>query len=99
MITTFSGKYSFLSNFYRVIIPAHDGLLYPSVEHAYQAHKTLNLQERYRVSRVSTPGAAKKAGRKLPLRPDWNSLRLSIMEELCCSSLLLVLLSCGKGDP
>lgn len=49
MINSFMGKYRFLSNFWpcKVIF---NGLEYPSTEHAYQAAKTLNPEERYEIS-------------------------------------------------
>lgn len=41
----FQGKYRFLSNFYPVRIE-YEGDFYPSVEHAYQASKTLDRKQR-----------------------------------------------------
>ena len=37
-IDCFAGKYAFLSNFYpSPIAPFNDGIVYPTVEHAFQA--------------------------------------------------------------
>lgn len=59
-----------------------DGLEYPSVEHAYQAAKTLNVYERDRIRKCRFPGLAKAAGKSVTLRYDWDSVRLSTMEHL-----------------
>lgn len=86
-ITEFSGDYRFLSNFYPVMIRCdRDGIkvpgYYPSVEHAYQACKTVELSERVDVMRAVTPAAAKKLGRKVTLRPGWDDLKVEVMHEL-----------------
>jgi len=80
-IDRFAGEYSFLSNFYPVEI-VFGGESYPSVEHAYQAAKTLNLEERAWIRAAKKPGTAKKLGKTVTLRPGWNELRLRVMEEL-----------------
>jgi len=45
MIGSFTGKYSYLSNFYLAEIEM-DGELYPSTEHAFQAAKTSDPNSR-----------------------------------------------------
>ena len=81
MIKSFSGKNGFLSNFYASVIEM-DGMLYPSVEHAYQAAKTKNLDERITIQQANGASEAKRLGRKVSLRYDWNNIRYSIMLEL-----------------
>lgn len=50
----FRGKYGFLSNFYNCCIE-YEGKVYPSVENAFQASKTLSRDERSRLYRfIST---------------------------------------------
>ena len=44
-IREFRGEFSWLSNFYPVQIE-YEGLTYPSVEHAYQAGKLINIEDR-----------------------------------------------------
>ena len=80
-ITSFRSQYAFLSNFYpcRVLL---DGVTYGSVEHAFQAAKTVNPVERERIQRCSTPGAAKRLGREVVLRPEWERIKLGVMKEL-----------------
>lgn len=80
MINKFDGKYAFLSNFAESKI-SFEGITYPTVEHAFQAAKTLDEEERLYISSLATPGAAKKAGRKVCLRPDWEQVKYSVMEE------------------
>ena len=81
MIDSFDGEYAFLSNFYPVSIP-YQGLTYPSVEHAYQASKSIETFERWAVLTSRTPGLAKKIGRTLNIRSNWEEIKLGIMEEL-----------------
>jgi len=78
MITEFRGKYAFLSNFYPCAVE-YEGLIFPTVEHAYQAAKTLNLGERLAIRNCETPGKAKRMGRAVTLRKNWNSIKLDVM--------------------
>jgi len=82
-IDSFSGEYDWLSNFYPSKITMSDGLTYPSVEHAFQAHKTNVLSERKAFCSPSapTPGKAKRMGRKLKLRNDWEQIKIAVMKE------------------
>jgi len=80
-ITRFSGDFRFLSNFYPVLI-FYEGHHYNSVEHAYQAAKTLSEIERQRVRHRSTPGEAKQLGKTLTLREGWEGMKLKVMEDL-----------------
>lgn len=59
-----------------------DGEYYPSVEHAYQAAKTQNKEERNLIRLNSDPVNAKKMGYRVTQRPDWEEVRLSIMKDL-----------------
>jgi len=100
MINQFIGDYRFLSNFYMRAV-TFEGIVYPSNEHAYQAAKTLNLLERKRISELPTPGNAKKAGKLLELRPDWNTAKFDIMYKLCkekFSSPVMKAQLLGTGD-
>lgn len=79
-VTSFGGAQRFLSNFYecpRTVI--HDGLQYPTVEHAFQAAKSLDPIARRLVADQRTPGDAKRAGRQLALRKDWEDVKLDVM--------------------
>jgi ribA/ribD-fused uncharacterized protein len=81
-IDRFTGEYRFLSNFWYAEV-WHDGISYPTVEHAFQAAKTLNFGKRKDISLLDSPGKAKSAGRKLPFpRGDWETVKFEIMYEL-----------------
>lgn len=80
-IDSFRGEYRFLSNFYPVVVHM-DGLDFPSVEHAFQAAKTLDGGEREKIRTAKTPGDAKRRGRRAALRSDWEKVKDSVMESL-----------------
>ena len=81
IIQRFVGPYRFLSNFYPAVI-IMDMELYPSVEHAYQAAKTLSPAERQEIRNCESPGRAKRMGRGVTIRDDWDEIKLTIMESL-----------------
>ena len=80
-IESFSGEYKFLSNFYSVDVQ-FEGVYYPSVEHAFQAAKTVDRRERGVIREAISAGAAKRLGKKVTLRPGWDELRVKVMKEL-----------------
>jgi len=80
-IIQFQGDYSFLSNFYHCSVEM-DGKVYPSVEHAFQAAKTHDCAKRDIIRKAPTPSEAKRLGRKLLLRSDWEKVKVDIMQEL-----------------
>lgn len=81
MIDSFTGEYRYLSNFYPSKV-TYDEVEYPTVEHAFQAAKTLDPEERETVLQCSTAGKAKRAGRKVTKREDWDLVRVGIMAAL-----------------
>lgn len=80
-IDNFSRQYHFLSNFSESEVWL-DGVSYPSVEHAYQAAKTISLSERIHVKTAPTPNIAKRRGRRVTLRDNWEKIKDDIMYEL-----------------
>lgn len=80
-IDRFDGEHRFLSNFF-VIQVTYDGIDYPSTEHAFQAAKTLDLQEREKVRKTPTCGKAKRMGRTVTRRVDWDEIKIGIMRDL-----------------
>lgn len=79
MIDKFDGAHRFLSNFYPVSV-RYDNQFYPSVEHAYQAAKTLDSKERSKIRCCAGPVLAKKLGSTVLLRTGWDStLKIPIM--------------------
>lgn len=73
IINSFSGEYSFLSNFYIL----NDG---KSVEHYYQAAKAKNMSDRVMILNVDTPAMAKKLGKNVQIRDDWYEYKFFVME-------------------
>ncbi len=78
-ITRFKDEYRFLSNFWFCPIQ-YDGVTYPSNEHFYMAMKTVDKEQRAAIAACKTPAQAKRLGRKVVLREDWNEIRLQVME-------------------
>lgn len=81
MIDFFRKQYFFLSNFYEAPV-VYEGLTYTNNEAAFQSAKTLDINERRRFTTMS-PSEAKKEGRRLRLRPDWESVKTYIMLDIC----------------
>jgi ribA/ribD-fused uncharacterized protein len=75
VIDEFQGPYRFLSNFW----PNPNGL---TNEHLYQAMKSTNWLEQIIVLSAEEPGEAKKLGRAITLRPDWEEIKDDVMLEL-----------------
>jgi ribA/ribD-fused uncharacterized protein len=87
MISSFRDEYFFLSNFYPVEIKL-DGIVYPNAEAAFQAQKTLDDEERRKFSMLKNPVQAKRLGRKVKLRDDWEEVKLDIMTEIVSQKFL-----------
>ena len=81
MITSFSGEYRFLSNFWLHPV-SFEGIQFPSNEHAYVAAKTLDLDIRKKIAMVEDPAKVKRIGRTLDLRKDWEKVKVPIMHNL-----------------
>lgn len=81
MINRFIDEYEFLSNFYPSPIYDDAGKEYPTVEHYFQAMKTFNPQKREFIRLAESPGKAKRIGRLVQLREDWEDRKLDIMEK------------------
>lgn len=83
-------EYAFLSNCYpdnsqdgmKIYIEL-DGLIFTSVEAAYQAAKTRNPEERRKIRSMS-PEEAKAYGHtnQITFRRDWNDVRINVMHNL-----------------
>lgn len=81
VVREFRGPFAFLSNFYPAPVEL-DGVLYSTVEHAYQAAKTTDPEWRARIRACPSPGAAKRMGRMAPLRRGRYEMRVAVMREL-----------------
>jgi ribA/ribD-fused uncharacterized protein len=56
--------------------------LYPTLEHAYQAAKTDNYQHRLRIASTASPGAAKRLGRQVKCREQWDDMKVDVVRDL-----------------
>ena len=78
-IDKFDGtEYGFLSNFYSSPIQ-YEGIIYPTVEHMFQALKAEDDGTRRKIANASTPGQAKRLGRSVALRGDWEEVKVDVM--------------------
>ena len=82
MIDSFRGEYAFLSNCH----PAQGGIelegaKYPTVENAFQAAKTPDVEDR-KPFETATAAAARRMGKRVQLRSDWDYARVEIMRGL-----------------
>lgn len=81
MIDSFRGKYYFLSNFYHIDVE-YDGIVYKNTEAAFQAQKVLDDDAKLLFSDLF-PREAKKLGKRVKLRKDWNDVKDNYMYEIC----------------
>jgi ribA/ribD-fused uncharacterized protein len=79
-ISSFRGKYIFLSNFYACTIKIH-GLTFKSSEAAFQASKCESTESMTRFEMLNSVDS-KRLGRRIKLRSDWEDIKLDIMEEI-----------------
>lgn len=80
-VTDFHAEgYTFLSNFYEAPV-SFRGLDYGSAEAAFQAQKCLTDEERLPFTEAR-PGKSKGMGRRVRLRPDWEQVKVGLMEEI-----------------
>lgn len=80
VITEFRGAYAFLSNFYEAPM-VFQGISYRNAEAAFQAQKCLTDEEKREFSELP-PTKAKHKGRRVTLRPDWENVKVALMEEV-----------------
>ena len=78
-IDNFRGKYYFLSNFFNVQV-IYNGITYENNESAFQAQKQPNIAHTF--SHLN-PSQAKRKGRKVVLRNDWEKVKDEIMYNIC----------------
>lgn len=97
VISSFTGDYSFLSNFYefpvKYSVSDFRPVVMPTNEHAFQAAKYKAMDRDYplaqvdyfeSVANVSTPGEAKQLGRKVKIATGlWNDIKIEVMREVC----------------
>ena len=87
-IDSFRDEHFFLSNFYEAPVE-YDGIVYRNNEAAFQAQK-VDVRHRGEIPFADprlqfkdlNPSEAKKLGRRVPLRKDWESVKAGIMKNI-----------------
>lgn len=80
-IDKFMGETRWLSNFGESPIE-YKGRIWPTVEHAFQAAKTDEPSEILAIYEAKTPSEAKKIGRTVTLRREWEKVKVNVMYHL-----------------
>ena len=80
-IDHFTAEFHFLSNFSSHEVE-YEGVKWRTAEHAYQAMKTLDENQRLNMSEIDLPGDAKRYGRAVTMRVDWDDIKLDVMESI-----------------
>lgn len=80
MINSFRDEYFFLSNFSMCPVE-YDGIKYTNSESAFQAQKCANYEDRKEFAQLN-PSEAKKLGRHVLLRKDWEDVKVRLMKEI-----------------
>jgi hypothetical protein len=88
VINQFKDEYAFLSNFHPWNV-VYRGSKYATAEHAFQAAKGKEISDKLWIAESSRPGVAKRRGRKVELREDWDSVKMSVMLEIVQSKFFL----------
>lgn len=84
IIDSFIGEYAFLSNFHPLGAGMlFKGIVYPTSEHAYQAEKSASLDVRRHIAKLHTPTLAKRYGKIVKRRPDFDRDQ-SMLEVVLC---------------
>lgn len=92
MIKRFEGKYKYLSNFWNAPV-MFEGDMYLNNEAAFQAAKIADREERLNVKAWQdgevvlftemNPSIAKRTGRHVQLREDWEEVKEDVMYTIC----------------
>ena len=79
-IDSFRKQYYFLSNFYERSVE-YNGLTYKNNEAAFQAQKCKTEEEKLQFINLNA-SEAKKLGRKVSLRADWEDIKVNVMRDV-----------------
>jgi ribA/ribD-fused uncharacterized protein len=79
-IDSFDGEFDFLSNFLQTDVFL-DGVRYANSEAAFQAQKCAKMIDRFQFANL-LPGKAKRLGRKVTLRSDWEQVKDQVMYDV-----------------
>lgn len=96
-------EYGCFSNFYPSPIEI-DGINYATAEHYYQAMKAKNIEDHDYVNAATSPAEAKRRGKSIALRDNWENIKNGIMEIAIATkfsqhdNLAEILLSTGDNE-
>lgn len=76
----FRKEYFFLSNFYEGKTFEYKGMKFTNGEAAFQSQKCISKQKEFEMIK---PDQAKRLGKNVPLRNDWEQVKDQIMYEVC----------------
>lgn len=88
VINSFKDEWELFSNFSLSVVH-YNGLNFQTVEHAFQAAKSNKQSDWNYIQKLKTPGQAKRAGRKVQLRSDWEEVKIIIMRNLLIQKFTL----------
>lgn len=83
VISSFSGKYAFLNNFYEhdlICKVAGKIVKYKTIEHAFQSAKAKTVAARSAVIAAASAAEAKSLGNAITLREDWDDVKYGVMK-------------------
>ena len=80
VIDSFRDEFDWLSNFFPCPVE-FEGLTFGNTEAAFQAAKTLDMEEREKFVGLS-PLIARRKGRRVKLRSDWEAVKIEVMREV-----------------
>lgn len=74
----------FIRNWFSNFLPfdrplIYDGETYRTPEHFYQAMKTTSKNRRAEIAATPKPGSAKRLGREVAIRKDWEDVKYGVM--------------------
>lgn len=79
-IKEFKNKYFFLSNFFEAPV-TYDGLTFQNNESAFQSKKCCSREEQTKFVSLN-PSEAKRLGRRVLLREDWEKIKDKVMYDI-----------------
>lgn len=80
-ISEFKGEYHFLSNFAPATFVWRN-IFWNNSEAAYQAAKSDDPQTWLEFAKIFNPAEAKRRGKTVEMRTDWNDIKISIMYDI-----------------
>jgi len=74
----FRKELAFLSNFYEAPFEIN-GVKYKTVEHYFQSEKATGSKDKEKIINAKTPAEAKRLGKQIELRSDWDEVKDQVM--------------------